>query len=123
MCLVRSAFVAKVVTSSSAGFSNRDAEQTREPIFEPPPYPERDVFARGIREIFDLVKVVMVEALVDGLKCSADLGVIYEPTRFQIHGAPDGNFAHEGVAVKPFTLMTRRDSWQPVRRFEPEFFD
>jgi len=64
----------------------------------------------------------VVEFLVDRCKCVADLCVVYEPADFRVHATANCHLADEGMAMKPFTFVTRRYSWQAMGGLEPELF-
>jgi len=65
----------------------------------------------------------MIQHLVKRLECVGNFGVVDEPTCSRINFPTNGNFTLEGMAVKPGAFVIRRNAWQPMRRFETEFFD
>jgi len=65
----------------------------------------------------------MIQHLANWLEGVGNLGVVDEPTGSRINFSANGDFTLEGVAVKPGAFVIRRNAWQPMRRFETEFFD
>ena len=93
-----------------------------DPAFQTFPYPQCEVFACSVLEPINLIQVMMIELLTEGLERLGDFGIVDEPTCLRIDLATHGYFASERMPVQPKALMTFRHVWQAMSCLESKLF-
>jgi hypothetical protein len=107
-------------TSGGAGFVDGNAMQERELRFEALPEPASDVFAGGVFEAGDLVEVVVIELVFEGLEDLLDVTEVHEPAGVRIDGAAEGEVDFEGVAVEAGAFVGGGNLGEAMSGFEGE---
>ena len=84
------------------------------------PDPPREVLAGRILQAYDLIEIVMIEALVDRLERRFHVGEIHHPAAVRIHRSAQMQLDAKGMAVQPRALVPGRHVGQAVRGFDRE---
>lgn len=87
------------------------------------PDPRGQALARGVFKPFDLVQVIVVQELQDGLEPADQVGKVHDPTSGVVYGALDVQHHPERMAVQPRTFVVFRDIGQPVSSLERELLE
>lgn len=87
------------------------------------PDPARQVLASGVLKSFDLIEVVVVEAMVERLERTRDIRKIDDPARMVIDGTSDVDGHAVRVAVESGALVTFRDIREAVCCLESELLE
>ena len=84
------------------------------------PYPFGEVLACWIFKPGNIVQVVVVEALVEWLECSLDVGEVHNPSRITADRTSDMDCSAKGVSVQSLTLVPFRNIRKAVRGLKGE---
>jgi hypothetical protein len=90
---------------------------------EPVPDPAGEHLAGRILETGDLVEVVVVETLEDGLHGAGEVSEVPDPSTVGVDGSLDMNRHPEGMPMQAGAFVTRRNVGQPVGGLEREFLE
>ena len=91
--------------------------------YETIPDPARQVLAGGVLKAFDLIEVVVVEAIVERLERTRDVRKIDDPARLVIDRTFDVDCHAVRVAVESGALVTFRDIREAVCCLESELLE
>jgi hypothetical protein len=83
----------------------------------------REDLAGRILEARDLVQIMVIELVVQGLEEGMQLAEIDQPPGVRVDGAFDGELDAETVAVEPKAFVRFGQSRQAVSRFESKLVD
>ena len=86
--------------------------------FEALPEPAGDDFAGGVFEAGDVVEVVVVELVYEGLEGFLDIAEVHKPAGLRIDGATEGEVDLVGVAVQASALVAGGDFGEAIGGFE-----
>lgn len=78
------------------------------------------MLAGWIGKSLDVVEVLVIELIEQGLESCLDFREIHEPAGVRVDFAADGDLDSKRVAVHACAFVTRRYIGQAVRRFEGE---
>src|SRR2546426_295800 len=87
---------------------------------QPRPNPSRQILACRVLQALNLVEVVMVELLVQRLKCALDVSKVHYPTAVPIDGATNVDLHPERVPMQSSALMIVGDVRQAMRSLNGE---
>ncbi len=99
-------------------FANNDTCKLGKTRLHPIPDPHRDVFRRGVFEPFDVIQIIMVKLLQQGLVRGLDGEEVSDKASDGIEGAFKPQLHPVGMAVQPAAPVLFGDIWQKVRRIE-----
>ena len=85
------------------------------------PYPAGDVFAGRVFQAWDVIKVVVIQPIIDGLEGALDVAEVHDPAS-GFHGIAADYEAHmEGVSVQSGTLVSLGNIGQAMGCLEVKF--
>jgi hypothetical protein len=119
----RAASGAFVFAPCVARLEHGDPNEGGELVLHPIPDPLREDLAGRILEAFDLVQVVVIEALVERLPGVVDDAEVDEPPGLWIDRPRDGELDFEGMPMKALALVPRRHIGESVGGLKAEFVD
>lgn len=102
---------------------HHDLAELRQRRLELLPDPDRKAFAGGVFQPFDIVEIVVVQAVVDRLEGGLDVAEIHDPSGLGAGFAADMQLHPEGVPVQARAFVPMRHVGKPVRGFEREDFE
>lgn len=102
---------------------HHDLRKLRQLRLEPLPDPDRQPFAGRVVQPVYIVEVMVVELIVDRLKCRFDVTEVHHPARVgsQLTGQMD--FDTERVPVQTRALVAFGHMRESMRSFEREDFE
>jgi hypothetical protein len=102
---------------------HNDLTQQRECRLDMLPDPYCQPFAGRVVEAFDVIEVMVIEAVVDWFERRLDIGEVHDPTGLRIDIATDMQFDPEGMPMQARALMPWRNMGQPVCCFDGKDFE
>lgn len=114
---------AAINASAGARFADLQCTQIGQSGFEFLPDPGGEIFAGWIFQSGDLIKVVVVELVINGCECRFDVGKVHHPAAMFVYSAIGKNLHIEGVAVQARTFMPFGNIGESVSGLETEFFE
>lgn len=87
------------------------------------PDPASEHFTGGIVQSRDVVEIVVVELIVEGLEGCLHVGKVHYPPSPRVEVAGHMDFHSEAMAVQLGALVARRNIWQTVCGFDGEDFE
>ena len=114
---------AGITAARVTGLANHDPAQAGKIADQPVPDPARQVFAGRVFQTRDIVEIVVVELIEQGLKRRFQFGEIHDPTAVATGIAGHMHFDPERMPVQASALMIFRHVWQSMRRFDLKAFE
>src|SRR5713101_4357717 len=90
---------------------------------ELPPNPSSDILACWIGEVIDVVQYCVIQLLEYRTKRILNISKIDNPSGFRTYRASYMYLYAIRVSMQFFTLVSRRNIWQPMSGLKPEGFE
>ena len=113
---------AAIDAARQAGFGHRDFAQLRETRFQAVPNPGRDIFAGRVFEAGNVVKIIMIKLIEDGLESLRDIRVIHQPAERRIAVPGQCHLHFEAMPVESAAFMRLGQERQQMSRLELKRF-
>lgn len=112
--------VAAINAPGVAGFLHDHLRQPWQGSLQPLPDPARQIFAGWILQAFDLVQVMVVQLIEQGLKRDAQVGKVHDPSAARAYFAADMDLDAKRVTVDARALVSGRNLRKVMRCFNLE---
>ncbi len=108
---------AGITAARVTGLANHDPAQAGEIADQPLPDPARQVFASWIFQTRDVVEIMVIELIEQGLERFFEIGEIHDPAAVATGIAGHVHFDPERMPVQAAALVIFGHVWQTMRRF------